>query len=555
MVVSAASAAAPLSAATIDALFPLSPPARYVFHFSEKAGGGGSGGGGGAGVARRTEYDDGGGDDNDEDASTTTTATATATATNTNTNAAAAAEPEQYTIMTPGGVRMQCSMPPKPTSTPRAEQREDYRLRRAVAALTSAKRHGHGSGGGATNAGRNAAGGGGGGGLTSVVRHTGYWSYEVVFGSQVRQFVSAEAAVVAAAQQGQPDAAVTVTVGHAAPPPPRREHVLGRHVAGGDALHLLPNGAVALRQVYDGGEGGRGAVVLVYCNPDAVVTGVAAALVAVDEEPALNYTLTVATADAALCATLPAPRALLRPSNGTCVRLTEGWWTYELCLGGALRQYHETGGSVVQENVLGVYDWRAGERLDAGGDSTDVPALLQNYTHGSGCDLLGNEPRRVTVRFKCGLPRGDDTLPAVALIAVQEPSTCVYTAVVASRAACSHPHVGAAKAEWRPLAVAPIHCRPLTPSPRPPSAAAAVTAAVGGGSSDPPAEPPPPSLPTSAAAAAAVAADGAVDLEEAAPEVEAPAAAEVAAIENVAAASDAAGDGDDEEVAAEPGDA
>ena len=44
---------------------------------------------------------------------------------------------------------------------------------------------------------------------------------------------------------------------------------------------------------------------------------------------------------------------LLHTIAGQCFEFSEGWWTYELCVGMYIRQYHKEGDSVSQEYFLG----------------------------------------------------------------------------------------------------------------------------------------------------------------------------------------------------------
>ena len=187
--------------------------------------------------------------------------------------------------------------------------------------------------------------------------------------------------------------------------------------------------------------------------------GLTTDIVGVDEPRARFYELTVATRDAGVCAALPSNAALLRGLNGTVLRHTEGWWTYELTLGGAIRQFHdEGGGKEAAGSVIGTYDWAAGEALDTAALGAQ-PALVQAYTGGSACGVKGNAPRRASVRFECaplggGLPPDAgtgggggagggivQTPTTVGLVAIREPETCTYEFTLASSAPCGHPDV------------------------------------------------------------------------------------------------------------------
>jgi protein OS-9 len=49
------------------------------------------------------------------------------------------------------------------------------------------------------------------------------------------------------------------------------------------------------------------------------------------------------------------PSQLLAPLDTLCMYRAEDWWTYELCFGKSVRQFHKEGDRVVSEYVLGEY--------------------------------------------------------------------------------------------------------------------------------------------------------------------------------------------------------
>ena len=264
-----------------------------------------------------------------------------------------------------------------------------------------------------------------------IQKQAGYWSTMLCPGRYIRQFH------------------VAATL----PPSPEVENAMGRYDADGDALRVQPSGVVEYVQSYTGGSDGRATTVRFVCEPAWLTPGLQQDFSAVTEVAPLRYDVEVGTRVAAMCDLLPSPSRLLHGANGTCVRAVSGWWTYVLCVGKALRQHHDEGeGKVVQESLLGTYDWAYGERLVGGDDAADAavapgtPAsLIQRYTRGSPCNVKGGVPRAATVRFECmpalteGSARGRSG--SIVLLDVREPETCVYDVVVGSAAACEHPTI------------------------------------------------------------------------------------------------------------------
>lgn len=147
--------------------------------------------------------------------------------------------------------------------------------------------------------------------------------------------------------------------------------------------------------------------------------------------------------------------------TGACVRRNEGWWTYEVCIGRSVRQFHAAAGTAAPavDFSLGSFQGKSGTVADtargrsyaighvAGGSGPRVsftsvsaglpeaPALVQLYGDGTPCDETGR-PRESEVRFVC---QGDE---ALLLRSVKEVATCRYVVTVAAAAACSHPELG-----------------------------------------------------------------------------------------------------------------
>ena len=122
-----------------------------------------------------------------------------------------------------------------------------------------------------------------------------------------------------------------------------------------------------------------------------------------------------------------------------CFFLIERYWSYELCGGRNLRQYH-----VAKESLDGIKrdktsEYILGSALEPyqGWDqpvqtlmflNSQVPYLSQVYSGGTECDLTG-QLRETEVRFICdGINQG--------LVSIDETSTCRYKAIVKLPAIC-----------------------------------------------------------------------------------------------------------------------
>ncbi len=121
--------------------------------------------------------------------------------------------------------------------------------------------------------------------------------------------------------------------------------------------------------------------------------------------------------------------ALLAPLRANCLYRMESWWTYELCLNTAVKQFHldAQSGTRLSEYVLG--------RFDAAQSHLQVDAeqrlVRQTYVGGTMCDLNG-QARSVEVRFLC-----NDKPNGITFVGeLQEPSTCKYTLVVVTPLVC-----------------------------------------------------------------------------------------------------------------------
>jgi len=136
----------------------------------------------------------------------------------------------------------------------------------------------------------------------------------------------------------------------------------------------------------------------------------------------------------------------------TCAYRLESYWTYELCHGKHLRQYHEErdGKAIkVQEYYLGKFTKEMYDQLVADNEkdvangitrhppTKKIEGLNMPYheilmTDGTVCDL-NQQPRRTRVLYVC-YPAGKNEI-----YSLKEVSTCEYEVVVLTSVLCSHP--------------------------------------------------------------------------------------------------------------------
>ncbi|KAL8570966.1 hypothetical protein ACOMHN_037826 [Nucella lapillus] len=149
---------------------------------------------------------------------------------------------------------------------------------------------------------------------------------------------------------------------------------------------------------------------------------------------------------------------LLRPlSQQSCLLKTKDWWTYEICYGKYVRQYHIEDGQI-RGNVMYLghfqsdFDWK-NETLRESRVRSKIASgryHSQYYTNGSKCDLTG-KGRETEVRYLCEETEDDY------IVRVDEPETCAYVITVHTPRICSHPHLKSPT----PTQPIPIVCAPL----------------------------------------------------------------------------------------------
>ncbi|EDW11266.1 endoplasmic reticulum lectin 1 [Drosophila mojavensis] len=148
------------------------------------------------------------------------------------------------------------------------------------------------------------------------------------------------------------------------------------------------------------------------------------------------------------------PIALLQPifSAATCSFRIEAYWSYEICHGHHVRQYHEEreGKNVkFQEYYLGKWSeektelakktWELERKADGKPkyktlkiDNTRYPYFEMEFTDGTMCDII-DAPRTTMVRYVC-YPHGKDDI-----YSLKETSSCNYEAIILTSSLCAIP--------------------------------------------------------------------------------------------------------------------
>eukprot|EP00053_Salpingoeca_punica_P012229 m.109487 g.109487 ORF g.109487 m.109487 type:complete len:524 (+) comp15893_c0_seq1:223-1794(+) len=110
--------------------------------------------------------------------------------------------------------------------------------------------------------------------------------------------------------------------------------------------------------------------------------------------------------------------------NETCLQYHAGWWSYEVCRGRHVLQYHQskspTDSSV--EQLLGVFNSQTTATMEGG-------MLVEHVFGGEVCDKT-QQPRDVMVQYMCGEERG------FTINQVAERELCRYRVVVRSSEFC-----------------------------------------------------------------------------------------------------------------------
>ncbi|XP_016331285.1 endoplasmic reticulum lectin 1-like isoform X2 [Sinocyclocheilus anshuiensis] len=175
----------------------------------------------------------------------------------------------------------------------------------------------------------------------------------------------------------------------------------------------------------------------------------------------------------------PSPAELLEPlfKQSSCSYRIESYWTYEVCHGKHVRQYHEdkeTGQINIQEYYLGTMNKKDGaesesetssdSETEGSNTNTEVPTkniegqLTPYYPvemgQGTECSLRQNEPRFTTVLYVCHPEAKHE------ILTIAEVTTCQYEVVVLTPLLCPHP-----KYRSKSSPVNDIFCQALGGSP------------------------------------------------------------------------------------------
>lgn len=138
-------------------------------------------------------------------------------------------------------------------------------------------------------------------------------------------------------------------------------------------------------------------------------------------------------------------------ASSTCTYRIESYWTYEVCHGNYIKQYHEEREgktSKLQEYILGRWDKLKTEKLrerlaDAEKrneklkykkiDGLSLPYVELELTDGTVCELNNNEPRRIKVLYVCYAQGKND------VYSLNEVSSCQYEMIILTPILCAHP--------------------------------------------------------------------------------------------------------------------
>ncbi|VUZ47195.1 unnamed protein product [Hymenolepis diminuta] len=121
-------------------------------------------------------------------------------------------------------------------------------------------------------------------------------------------------------------------------------------------------------------------------------------------------------------------------NTSNCLTWFHGWWTYKVCIGQEVTQYHDEHGAITLSSSLGLfskdYDWSIAEQSDP---QVSGRYHSQFYDHGSICDVTG-KPRSTELRYVCNFMAANPVITELAEIA-----TCSYVLTIASVDLCVVP--------------------------------------------------------------------------------------------------------------------
>ncbi|XP_028402326.1 protein OS-9-like isoform X2 [Dendronephthya gigantea] len=124
---------------------------------------------------------------------------------------------------------------------------------------------------------------------------------------------------------------------------------------------------------------------------------------------------------------------LLEPLNNTCIIQINGWWSYKVCIGKSVWQYHDEGHEIKDNISLGHFSGNTNWSIFTVEEEMEDSQRYHShfYSNGTVCDITGN-PRKTEVRFFCGSQANDF------ISRIDEDSTCDYIINVYTDKLCSH---------------------------------------------------------------------------------------------------------------------
>uniref|UniRef100_A0A3B5R2S0 Endoplasmic reticulum lectin n=1 Tax=Xiphophorus maculatus TaxID=8083 RepID=A0A3B5R2S0_XIPMA len=156
----------------------------------------------------------------------------------------------------------------------------------------------------------------------------------------------------------------------------------------------------------------------------------------------------------------PSPGELLEPlfKRSSCSYRIESYWTYEVCHGKHVRQYHEekeTGQKIsVQEYYLGNMDQKSQSVPTKNIEGQLTPYYSVKMGYGTPCTLKQNLPRSTSVLYVCHPEAKHE------ILSIAEVTTCEYEVVVLTPLLCTHP-----KYRFKSSPVNAIFCQAMEGSP------------------------------------------------------------------------------------------
>lgn len=163
-------------------------------------------------------------------------------------------------------------------------------------------------------------------------------------------------------------------------------------------------------------------------------------------------------------------------SSGTCSYRIESYWTYEVCHGNYIKQFHEERdgkASKLQEYHLGKWNKEQTnemmEKLKEAEpvkknekyktiriDGVNLPYLQVDMSDGTYCDL-NNQHRMTSVQYVC-YPHGKNEV-----YSLKEVSTCSYEVVILTPTLCMHPSFNPKDTNDNTISCVPLNNAPTKP--------------------------------------------------------------------------------------------